>query len=116
MKLPVDLLDVMDDLISLGLYRSKNQIVAEAVKDLYYRLAMAIELRYLAQKKAIESGKDPKDITHADILKAMGEILQERKEEFEDREPFLEAIGKVMALNPEKAHEVAKKMLEALKE
>jgi len=115
MRLPVDLLDVMEDLINLGIYKSKNQIVAEALENLYYELAMAIELRYLAQKRALESGKDPEDLTYADVLRAMGEILQERAEDFEKREPFMEAVGKVLAKDPEKAHEVAKKMMEALK-
>jgi len=115
MRLPVDLLDVMDDLIDLGIYKSKNQIVAEALENLYYELAMAIELRYLAQKRALESGKDSENLTYADVLKAMGEILQERAEDFVKREPFMEAVGKVLAKDPEKAHEVAKKMMEALK-
>jgi Arc/MetJ-type ribon-helix-helix transcriptional regulator len=115
MRLPVDLLDVMEDLIDLGIYKSKNQIVAEALENLYYELAMAIELRYLAQKRALESGKDPENLTYADVLKAMGEILQEQADDFVKREPFIEAVGKVLAKDPEKAHEVAKKMMEALK-
>jgi len=115
MRLPADLLDVMEDLIDLGIYKSKNQIVAEALENLYYELAMAIELRYLAQKRALESGKNPENLTYADVLKTMGEILHERAEDFEKREPFMEAVGKVLAKDPEKAHEVAKKIMEALK-
>ena len=115
MRLPVDLLDAMNDLIDLSIYKNKNQIVAEALENLYYELAMAIELRYLAQKRAMKSGKSPEDISQADILQAMGQILQERAEDFEKRDPFMEAVGKVLAKDPEKAHDVARKLMEVLK-
>ncbi len=115
MRLPVDLLELMEDLIDLGIYKSKNQIVAEALENLYYELAMAIELRYLAQKRAIENGKTPDKVTYADILQAMGQVLQERAEDFEKRDPFMEAVGKVLAKDPEKAHKVAKRIMEVLK-
>lgn len=114
-RLPVKLLEAMDELIALGLYKSKNQIIAEAVEDLFSSLALAIEVRYLAQKRAKEIGKKENEIPASALLKAMGEILQEHAEEFEKRDnKLLEVIGKVMSQDPEKAYEVALKLKEVV--
>ena len=113
MRLPVGLLEAMDDLIDLGLYKTKNQILTEALEMLYSNLALAMELRYLAEKRARDLYQGEEEIPASAVLEAMGQILKEREDL--RRDPLMDAISKVLAKDPEKAYQVSQKLKEALK-
>jgi Arc/MetJ-type ribon-helix-helix transcriptional regulator len=113
-RLPVEFFSIMDQLVDLGLYRSKNQIFVEALEDLFYNIALGIELRYLAEKKAKELGIEGK-ISPAVLLQVMGEIMKERAEDFTKPDPTMDKLGQIIKLDPEKAYQTALKIKEVLK-
>lgn len=112
LRLPEDVLDVLQALVDSGLYKTKGEIMTTALKNLLYDLMIAIELRYLAEKKAREAGQE---INSAILLQAIGQLMQERAEELSKPAPGLANLGKIVELDPEEAYSLAIKIREVLK-
>lgn len=112
LRLPEDVLEVLQELVDAGLYKTRGEIMTTALENFLYDLAIAIELRYLAEKKAREAGQE---VNSAILLQAIGQLMQERAEELSKPAPGLANLGKIVELDPDKAYSLAIKIREVLK-
>lgn len=114
LRLPKNLLDVMDELVEAGVYPSKNQMVKEALEQLLRDIAISLEARYLAEQKARDnSNKKSPDSTV--IFQTMGEILKKKEEEISKSNPAITRIGSIIEMDSVRAHQLSRRIQEVIK-
>ena len=114
LRLPRNLLDVMDELVETGVYPSKNQMIKEALEQLLRNLAISLEARYLAEQEARgNSNKKSPDSTV--IFQTMGEILKKKEEEISKSNPAITRIGSIIEMDSVRAHQLSRKIQEVIK-
>jgi len=114
LRLPKNILDVMDELVEAGVYPSKNQMIKEALEQLLRNLAISLEARYLAEQEARgNSNKKSPDSTV--IFQTMGEILKKKEEEISKSNPAITRIGSIIEMDSVRAHQLSRKIQEVIK-
>lgn len=113
LRLPKDLLDLMDELVKAGIYPSKNQMIKEALERLLKNLAISLEVRYLAEQELKKSANEKSPNTTM-IFQTMGKLLKEKEEELSKSNPAMTRIGTIIEMDPTQAYHLSRRILEVI--